>query len=61
MLRMFQMHFTQFISLYYFDDNILCLTLWRLLGFVDFQKKKPPKRTWLCAEISPVRYVLQTQ
>jgi len=35
------------------------LTLWRLLGFVDF-RKKTPKRTWLCAGISLVRYALQT-
>jgi len=38
-----------------------CLTLWRPLGFGDFRKKKTPKRTWLCAGISPVWYALQTR
>jgi len=37
----------------------LFLTLWRLLGFGDI-RKKTPKRMWLCARISPVRYALQT-
>jgi len=35
--------------------------LWRPRGFGDFRKKKTPKRTWLCAGISPVRYALQTR
>jgi len=36
------------------------LTLWRPPRFRDF-RKKTPKRTWLCAGISPVRYALQTR
>ena len=35
-------------------------TLWCPLGFGDI-RKKTPKRTWLCAGISPVRYALQTR
>jgi len=38
----------------------LVLTLWRPAAFGDF-RKKTPKRTWLCAGISPVRYALQTR
>jgi len=37
------------------------LTFWHPLGFGDFRKKKTPKRTWLCAGISPVWYALQTR
>jgi len=29
--------------------------------FRGFSEKKPPKRTWLCVEVSPVRYALQTR
>ena len=29
--------------------------------FRGFSEKKLPKRTWLCAGISPVRYALQTR
>jgi len=29
--------------------------------FWGFSEKKTPKRTWLCAGISPVRYALQIQ
>jgi len=36
-------------------SSLIRLTLWRLLGFGDF-RKKTPKRTWLSAGISPVRY-----
>jgi len=36
------------------------LILWRPAGLGDY-RKKTPKRTWLCARISPVRYALQTR
>jgi len=36
------------------------LTLWCPAAFGDFQKKTP-KRTWICAGISPVQYALQTR
>jgi len=35
------------------------LTLWHSAAFGDFWKKTP-KRTWLCAGISPLLYGLQT-
>ena len=39
---------------------LIILTLWRPVGFGDI-RKKTPKRTRLCAGISPVRYALQTR
>jgi len=38
----------------------ILLTIWRPAAFRDY-KKKTPKRTWLCAGISLVRYVQQTR
>jgi len=38
--------------------SLFFLTLWRPAGFGDF-RKKTPKRTWLCAGLSPVWYALQ--
>jgi len=40
----------------YLENANVCIrtTLWRLAAFGDF-RKKTPKRTWLCAGISPVR------
>jgi len=38
----------------------LPITLLREAAFGDFQEKTP-KRTWLCAKISPVWYALPTQ
>jgi len=37
----------------------MSLRLWHLAVFGDFQKKMP-KRTWLCAGISPLLYGLRT-
>jgi len=37
----------------------LWLTLWRPAAFGDF-REKTPKRTWLCAWISPLLYGLRT-
>jgi len=39
---------------------LLNLILSRPTAFGDF-RKKTPKRTWLCAGISPIRYALQTR
>ena len=36
------------------------LTLWCLAAFRDFLKKNPPKRTWLCAGISPLLFELRS-
>jgi len=44
-----------------YKHSIYILTLWHPAAFEDFQKKKTPKRTWLCMGISPVRYALQTR
>jgi len=35
------------------------LALWCLAAFGDF-RKKTPKRTWLCAGISPLQFGLRT-
>ena len=40
--------------------QIKAWTLWHPGGFGDF-RKKTPKRTWLCAGISPVLYGLRTR
>jgi len=43
--------------------SISNLDLFQLFGSARFRdfRKKTPKRTWLCAGISPVRYALQTR
>jgi len=37
------------------------INTFRTARFQGFSPKKAPKRTWLCAGISPLRYALQTQ
>jgi len=49
---------TKYIAIYF------CLKILNCLAsgcFREFSEKKTPKRTWLCAGISPIRYTLQTR
>jgi len=50
---------SRLLLFWFFSGCFNFLTLWRPLGFGDF-REKTPKRTWLCAGISLVRYALQT-
>jgi len=46
-------HFALILQVKIIDLFYFALTLWRPAAFGDF-RKKTPKRTWLCAGISPV-------